>query len=587
MKSASTWSVLSLALALGGCSALVSPDESELDPEASADAGRADGGRSDGFVPPRDAGDRDAGPMSDAGFSCTGGCDDGIACTTDTCVAADTCERTPNDALCEDDERCNPGSGCVPRMCETDADCNDSRPCNGDETCNPGGDGADPATGCVAGSPPACDDGFVCTTDTCDDDAGGCVSAPNDAACDDGVDCSVDSCNPALATEPTGCLNVEDDSMCDTGFCTVGGECSIDAGGCVGGTMRDCRDGDPCTTDSCDETTMMCVSTLRDDDMDGYPAARVGGSSCTGGTDCDDMDPSQNPGATELCNGRDDDCDGMTDEGCVPIPDTCSDAEALTLDGSGNATRTGTFGAFNANYGTQCGASGGRDAVYYVDITSFSDVTITTVGSTADTVLAVGLECSGDGFFGLGCDDDIDTAVDRTSRIWVHRIGPRIGSSSIRLYILLDSYNGSVTGDWTLNVNVSPARADTCATPLDITGGGSMIGFIGAASAVGGQRGSCQSIADASAEAIAAFAGSPGGMFRFIALSNSFDPDLYVRSAPCGSGTELDCVAGTGSSMFGWRYVTQYEDSVTAGDRYYVFLDGASASGSYWLSYEP
>ena len=585
MTRAST--LLFLAGILGGCSALVSPDESDLDPEAS-DAGGSDAGRTDGFVPPRDGGpDDDGGPMPDTGFTCAGGCDDGIACTTDTCVAADTCDRVPNDALCDDDERCNPGSGCVPRMCENDGDCNDGRPCNGDETCNPGGDGADPATGCVAGSPPACDDGFVCTTDTCVNDAGGCVSTPDHSACADGIDCSVDSCNPALATEPSGCLNVEDDALCDTGFCITGGTCSIDAGGCEGGAMRDCRDGDPCTADSCDATTMMCVRVLRDEDMDGYPAASVSGSTCAGGTDCDDLDASQNPGATEFCNGRDDDCDGMTDEGCTSIPDDCSDAEALTLDASGNATRTGSFAIYTANYGTQCGASGGRDAVYYVDIDSLSDVTISTVGSAADTVLAVGLDCSTDGFFGLGCDDDIDTGVDRASRIWVHRIGPRTGMASTRLYILVDSYNSSVTGDWTLSVNVSPARADTCATPLDITGGGSMIGFIGLGTPVVSQRGSCQSVVDTSSEAIAAFSGSPGGMFRFIALSQSFDPDLYVRSAPCGTGTELDCVAGDGGGMFGWRYVTEYQDVVTPGSSYYVFLDGASSSGSYWLSYEP
>ena len=46
--------------------------------------------------------------------------------------------------------------------------------------------------------------------------------------------------------------------------------------------------------------------TPTDDDGDGYPA----------GADCDDGSPDVYPGAEEGCNGRDDDCDGATDEGC-------------------------------------------------------------------------------------------------------------------------------------------------------------------------------------------------------------------------------------------------------------------------------
>lgn len=41
-----------------------------------------------------------------------------------------------------------------------------------------------------------------------------------------------------------------------------------------------------------------------DADRDGYPQE----------VDCDDRDPAVNPGATERCNGKDDDCDGIVDE---------------------------------------------------------------------------------------------------------------------------------------------------------------------------------------------------------------------------------------------------------------------------------
>ena len=52
-------------------------------------------------------------------------------------------------------------------------------------------------------------------------------------------------------------------------------------------------------------------SVVVDADGDGVPD----------GLDCDDTSAAVHPGATEVCNGKDDDCDGVVDPGCAAKPD--------------------------------------------------------------------------------------------------------------------------------------------------------------------------------------------------------------------------------------------------------------------------
>ncbi len=59
-------------------------------------------------------------------------------------------------------------------------------------------------------------------------------------------------------------------------------------------------------------------------------AADVDGDGFSADEDCDDLDPYASPAATETCNGRDDDCDGETDEGEPP------DAPTWYLDADGD-----------------------------------------------------------------------------------------------------------------------------------------------------------------------------------------------------------------------------------------------------------
>src|SRR5205809_406172 len=91
----------------------------------------------------------------------SGRCDDGVACTTDTCDAVNGCQHSPNNGACDD------GVACTTDTCDVVNGCQHS-PNNG-----------------------ACDDGVACTTDTCT--AQRCQHSPNNGACDDGMACTTDT----------------------------------------------------------------------------------------------------------------------------------------------------------------------------------------------------------------------------------------------------------------------------------------------------------------------------------------------------------------------------------------------------------
>ncbi|MEO1262504.1 MAG: MopE-related protein [Bacteroidota bacterium] len=86
-----------------------------------------------------------------------------------------------------------------------------------------------------------------------------------------------------------------------------------------------------------DNIQLVTATTLADDDMDGF----------TVDVDCNDNNPNVFPGATEVCNGIDDNCDGQIDEGLLSTFYLDSDG-----DGFGNAAMSLQDCSAPANYVT-------------------------------------------------------------------------------------------------------------------------------------------------------------------------------------------------------------------------------------------
>jgi len=116
----------------------------------------------------------------------------------------------------------------------------------------------------------------------------------------------------------------------------------IDAGDPAGGTVDDI-DGDERPQheghDMGSDEYMgeLCV----DADGDGY-YTREG---CGTEVDCDDSAATVHPGAPEVCDGMDNDCDGVTDEGCYPTIRVSTDGSEYTTGETMTATLQTTTGA--------------------------------------------------------------------------------------------------------------------------------------------------------------------------------------------------------------------------------------------------
>lgn len=167
------------------------------------------------------------------------------------------------------------------------------------------------------------------------------------------------------------------------------------------GADNDCDDTNPAihptAIELCDAEDDDC-DTVADDglDLDGdglTPCGVDGQVSATSDNDCDDNNASVHPGAPELCNALDDDCDGVVDEGVL-----------LDFDGDG-FTPCGTDGAPSIGSDDDCDDGNAR-------VRPGATERCNAVDDDCDTVVDDGFDLDGDGLTVCGPDGEISTAPD-------------------------------------------------------------------------------------------------------------------------------------------------------------------------------
>ena len=206
---------------------------------------------------------------------------------------------------------------------------------------------AAPAGYVEAGDAPAdCDDGDAEVHPGAEE-----VCDGGDQDCDDAIDEGLDPIELVWLMDADGDgWGDDDDAACrsDGGRVLEGGDCDDSDPSVHPGAEEVCDDVD----NDCDGTNLGPWPAWPDADSDGWGDEALGEEVCEMprgwvevGGDCDDGDPAVHPGAEEVCDGADNDCDGGVDG---PVVDTAlddyHDAARWHLNGSANYWWTSSGG---------------------------------------------------------------------------------------------------------------------------------------------------------------------------------------------------------------------------------------------------